>query len=217
MEKQLQKTIQENYNRLSRWYDLISGAGEERFRDTGISLLNPQAGENILEIGCGTGQSLNKLSQLVTSDGNIIGIDLSPGMLFQAKKKFPPSPFSPTLINGSALSLPFRNSCFDACFISFTIELFPDHLIKTTLEEVERILKPNGRLSIVSMAVSDQKTLITRLYDWAHQKFPQTIDCRPINSANFITHTHLIPQKSLQQKMWGLPVNIDLFCKIVKP
>jgi hypothetical protein len=41
----------DNYNRLNRWYDLLAGRNEEKYRQTGIRPLNLEPGEKVLEIG----------------------------------------------------------------------------------------------------------------------------------------------------------------------
>ena len=43
------------YNRISRWYDLIAGGFERRYRDAALRMLAPGDGDIILEIGSGTG------------------------------------------------------------------------------------------------------------------------------------------------------------------
>ena len=54
-----------SYDRLSRWYDLISGDSEARPRQAGLELLDAHPGENVLDIGPGTGHSLAALAHSV--------------------------------------------------------------------------------------------------------------------------------------------------------
>ncbi len=55
------------YDRLSRWYDLLTGASERRFRNLGLCELDVRPGERVLEIGPGTGQALVVLAQAAGS------------------------------------------------------------------------------------------------------------------------------------------------------
>jgi ubiquinone/menaquinone biosynthesis C-methylase UbiE len=69
-----------NYNRLSRWYDLFSDSSEAKYRQMGIQLLALQSGEQVLEIGFGTGHCLSAFAKSVAPQGWVCGIDLSDGM-----------------------------------------------------------------------------------------------------------------------------------------
>jgi len=70
--------------------------------------------------------------------------------------------------------------------MSFTLELFDTPEIPKVLAKIKRVLKPKGRLGVVSMSREDGKSLLLRLYEWAHKKFPQYVDCRPIYVAESI-------------------------------
>ena len=48
----------------------------------------------------------------------------------------------------NATKLPFNVHKFDTIVICFTLELFPVDIITAVLEEVERVLKPGGRLVV---------------------------------------------------------------------
>lgn len=55
-----------------------------------LSLLQPQQGETIVDVGCGTGDLAHELSK---QDVHVIGIDASPNMIATAKEKYPHIPF----------------------------------------------------------------------------------------------------------------------------
>src|SRR5512143_3563501 len=76
-----------SYNRLSRWYDLVSGGTEKKYRDWGLEKLSAQAGEKILEIGFGTGHCLVALAKAVGPSGQVSGLDLSDRMLVIARER----------------------------------------------------------------------------------------------------------------------------------
>ena len=142
------------YDRISSAYDLISDAGEGAARNKGIELLNLQPGEKVLDIGYGTGSAAIELAKRVGPSGQVWGIDISPGMNRVAEKKVQEAGLATTvkLEVGSALKLPYDDNAFDAVYMSFTLELFPEDDIVATLAEAKRVLHPGGRLAVVAMA-----------------------------------------------------------------
>ena len=190
----------ENYNAISRWYDLFTGS-EKQFTDIGIQMLDVQADESVLEIGCGTGHALAEFTQ---KSKRIYAIDIAEKMLQIAKKKLNNRQVLFCQANG--LSLPFSTNQFDVVFISFTLELFDTPEIPIILKESKRVLTDSGRIAIVSLAKQD-KTAV-HIYEWFHRKMPTIVDCRPIYLQSILSESGFHTQKSVIKTMWGLPVEI---------
>ena len=112
------------YNRLAPWYDLLASS-EKKFIRAGLELLDPQPGEVILEIGCGTGYALQRIVPHQKA-GFCIGLDLSPGMVYQTQNRLRPAGLLERtgLVCSDSLPLPFPSATLDAIFSSFTLELF---------------------------------------------------------------------------------------------
>lgn len=200
-----------SYDRLSRWYDLIAGGSEDKFRRMGLNLLNVRAGETILEIGCGTGSSLVALADAVGPDGKILGMDISNGMLAQATRKIKrTSATNIYMLAADGLHPPLTPNSLDAIFMTFTLELFASAEIPQVLAACKELLKDCGRIGLVSMAQSEKKSLMTRLYDWAHVRWENYVDCRPIPTVKLLQESGFIIETSQQSSMWGLAVNIVL-------
>lgn len=170
------------YDRISRWYDLLAGPFERKYRDAGIHRLNPRPGQIILEVGFGTGHSIVALAQSVGPLGKVYGIDISEGMLNIAQTRVEEAGVGDRVVLscGDASQLPYKTSFFDGVFISFTLELFDTPEIPVVLSECRRVLRSGGRICVVAMAKTTKPNATMRLYEWFHEKFPQYIDCRPI-------------------------------------
>jgi ubiquinone/menaquinone biosynthesis C-methylase UbiE len=171
------------YDRISKYYDWMGGLFERKPAVKALDYLKLRSGETVLEIGFGTGFCLQRIAVSVGDSGKVYGIDISDGMILKARKRL----FCASLLNraefyqGDAVKLPFNDKTFDAVFISFTLELFDSPEISEVLGEIKRVLKPSGRLGIVSLSKTKERSLAVTLYEWVHSKWPKYVDCRPIH------------------------------------
>lgn len=111
-------------------HDFISQYG----RDV-VKLLNPQKGETILDLGCGTGH----LTQSIYSLGSIVtGIDASVAMITQAKEHYPHLNFK--VQTGENLD---DSAQFDGVFSNAALHWMKD--AQKVAENIVRSLKPQGR------------------------------------------------------------------------
>lgn len=199
-----------NYNRMSRWYDLVAGSTEKKYRDIGLQKLAAQPGERILEIGFGTGHCVLALAQAVGETGQVCGIDLSDGMLAITQERLRQAGLLERvdLRVGDAAHLPFTEGEFDGVFMSFTLELFDSPEIPLVLAQCYTALKVSGRIALVSL-VKKPGTAV-KIYEWFHEKMPVTIDCRPIYAQSVLTDAGFTIKDVSSLSMWGLPVEIIL-------
>ena len=201
-----------NYDRLSRYYDLLAGIAEKKYKFAGLKTLDVQAGEKVLEIGFGTGQCLLPLAEAVGANGFVEGIDLSEGMRQVAERKIRKAGLQERvkLQCGDARELPYPANRFDAVYLSFSLELFADPDIPVVLQEIRRVMKSEGRVCVVAMAKRKNTNLMTRLYIWLHQRFPTSIDCRPIKVVNRMEENGFSVQQVRKMSLYGLPVDVIL-------
>jgi ubiquinone/menaquinone biosynthesis C-methylase UbiE len=200
-----------NYDRLSRWYDLMAGSSERKYRELGLRMLDLQAGERAVEIGSGTGQALLDLSRSAGVAGAAVGLDLSEGMCRVARDRLAEARLGSPLAAvacADAVALPLPDRAFDAVFMSFALELFDAADMSRVLEECRRVLRNTGRLGIVCMSESGPPNLMTRLYIWAHRRFPAVVDCRPISVSGLLEKYGLHTTQVTRGSMWGLPVEV---------
>jgi ubiquinone/menaquinone biosynthesis C-methylase UbiE len=103
-------------------------------------------GKDILEIGCGTGSFYITLLERGFTP---IGIDSSPPMLQQARKKLAKAGRKGTLIQAKVQALPFPDNTFTTVLCTFPTEYI---LELPALQEITRVLYPGGRLVVVDNA-----------------------------------------------------------------
>lgn len=171
-----------SYDRISRYYDYLTGAFERKYAEVALKRLSVSEGATVLEIGFGTGHCLKRIAESVGPKGKIYGIDISTGMMEIARKRLEKADLEDRvkLFCGDAARLPFDDNTFDAVFMSFTLELFDTPEIPKVLEQIKRVLKPEGRLAVVSISKENGESIFLRLYEWTHKKWPRYVDCRPI-------------------------------------
>ena len=211
MSQPISATNQSFYDRISHAYDLISDAGEHKAREAGEQALDIQAGEHVLEIGYGTGNTMVHLAEAVGDSGTVAGIDVSTGMQQVASKKLSAKGFADRvdLRVGDARKLPYDDNSFDAVFASFTLELFPLNDIPAVLAEVARVLKSGGRLGVVSMATvpdGEKPSGLEKTYVWMHEHFPHIVDCQPIDVVSLVNEAGLSIQQKVELAIWTMPV-----------
>ena len=198
------------YDRVSRIYDCISGPFERRYAFKALNLLAIRESEAILEIGFGTGHCLERIAVSVGETGKAFGIDISPGMVAVAGIRLKNAHLLDRveLICGDATNLPYKNNVMDGALLAFTLELFNTPDIPRVLEEVKRILKPEGRIAVTSLSKITGESLMVHLYEWVHTKWPEYADCRPIFLEESIKEAGYNIKSSQIVTLFGLPVEI---------
>jgi trans-aconitate methyltransferase len=106
-----------------------------RFGEDLLPLLNPQPGERILDLGCGTG---HLSAEIAASGAEVVAIDHSPDMIAQAQAAYPDL----TFVQADAADFAFDQP-FDAVFSNATLHWVPTP--ERVIACVWRALKPGGR------------------------------------------------------------------------
>ncbi|MCP3964615.1 MAG: methyltransferase domain-containing protein [bacterium] len=193
------------YDRLSKRYDALADAWEHGSREKGVEALAIGPGEEVLEIGYGTGHALE---QLARAKARVVGIELSEGMRSVAAGRIAGSGLEARIQMdlGDARALPYEDDRFDAVFMSFTLELFADAEIQQVLSEAKRVLRAGGKLGIVALAEKHPPNLMSEIYVWLHEHFPHLVDCRPIDTVGHLRRAGFRIRETLVMSIWSLPV-----------
>jgi demethylmenaquinone methyltransferase/2-methoxy-6-polyprenyl-1,4-benzoquinol methylase len=203
------------YNKIASVYDLLSERSEEPLRNYGLEKLALRRGERVLEIGFGTGSSLVELATLVGPEGKVFGVDLADQMLKIATQKLQDTGLENRveLICGDAMLLPYPAESMDAIFTSFTLELFDTPEIPIVLAECKRVLRPGGRIGVVSMSKQGENGTLVHIFEWTHQHFPNFLDCRPIFVREVVEAAGFQIERAERRTMW-VPVEIVMGRKV---
>ena len=111
-----------------------------------------QKPDSVLDIATGTGDLAISFATK-TEIPKVVGLDLSEGMLSQARKKAEGTTWSERVqfIKGDSESLPFEDNSFQAATVSFGIRNFEN--LEVGLAEILRVLSPKGQLVILETSV----------------------------------------------------------------
>ncbi len=129
------------YDTISRLAALTVG-GEARFRQLALQELEISSDTKILDLCCGAGQTTEFL---VAKSDQVTGLDVSTVALTRAAKKVPQAKY----VEGLAQDMPLADNQFDVVHTSSALhEMTPEEL-EQILQEVHRVLKPGGILTLV--------------------------------------------------------------------
>jgi ubiquinone/menaquinone biosynthesis C-methylase UbiE len=121
-------------------------------------MVNVLPTETVLDIGCGTGEILFRLSNLAK---NVIGIDLSEEMVKLASQK----KLKVLLYNGGIL--PFDKNKFDCVVINHVyINLPSSKIARNLIEEANRVIKKGGRILLGGIPHSEKSLFPTHAGNW---------------------------------------------------
>lgn len=125
-------------------------------------LLQPRPGMKILDIGCGSGAFCRGM---VAKGAQWIGTDVSINMLrFGKDENADISADQCSWVNGSLISLPFRNAVFDAAACIGVLNFYGRHRIRSFLSEIARVVKPAGTVVLTSLRMDWLTWIRSRLY-----------------------------------------------------
>lgn len=132
-----------------------------------FSLGKINAGETVLDIGCGAGVDTILAATMAGASGNAVGIDLVPEMLEQAKTNLMMTDLkNVTFVLNTAEKLDYPDVSFDVVISNGVLNLIPDKA--GALAEIYRCLKPGGRLMFADQITTGQmqKDIRARVASW---------------------------------------------------
>ena len=128
--------------------------GEREVKELELAMLRVGPGLQILDVGCGTGDDAREIAALLGPKGKVTGVDVSPSMIAEARKRSQATALPAEFVEGSALDLPFDGENFDRVRTDRVLV----HLAEPVraLREMMRVLRRGGRLVVSELDLGTQ-------------------------------------------------------------
>ena len=137
------------YDLMEWFFDTFLFRGKLReLRQRTADLARIQPGEQVLDVGCGTGTLAMEVEQRVGATGRVFGIDPGTQQIARARSKAAQRNLSIEFQIGVIEHLDFPDQTFDVVLSTIMMHHLSDSLKRQGLAEIARVLKPGGRLVI---------------------------------------------------------------------
>lgn len=115
------------------------------------NLVDTQAPLKVLDVACGTADFTIEIAQKVGKGSEVIGVDISEGMMAVGREKIQKAGVSAELFVADCEDLPYADNTFDRISVGFGVRNF-EHL-ELGLSQMCRVLIPGGKLVILELSV----------------------------------------------------------------
>jgi ubiquinone/menaquinone biosynthesis C-methylase UbiE len=134
-------------------YDVLVGwmtlGQEPALRQMTVELAQVKPGDQVLDVGCGTGSLTIAAKRAAGAAGEVHGIDSAPDMIELARRKATQVGAQVDFQVGLIEDIPFPEAKFDLVLSSLMLHHLPDDLKREGFLEIHRVLKPGGRFVAV--------------------------------------------------------------------
>ena len=117
-----------------------------RQRERTLTVISPQTGEQIVDVGCGPGLLAYELAGVIGNEGRVVGIDSSSSMIALAEKRCS-ALSNVTFIQCDATDLTVDNESADVVACTQVLLYVDD--VEKAIAEFSRVLKPGGRVIVM--------------------------------------------------------------------
>jgi len=119
-----------------------------KLRQRAATLARMHPGEQVLDVGCGTGTLAMEVQRSVGTTGRVFGIDPGTEQIARARAKAARRHVPIEFQIGVMEQIAFPDQTFDVVFSTLMMHHLPESLKRQGLAEIARVLKPGGRLVI---------------------------------------------------------------------
>lgn len=151
-------------------YDLAARlTGERRFKHHLIELAAIAPGQDVLDLGCGTG-TLALMVHAACPRARVTGMDIDPRILEIARRKIARAGAPITLAQGSATAPPFAPASFDRVLSTLMLHHLTTAQKREALAAARRLLRPGGTLHVADFGrphngLMRAASLVFRVFD----------------------------------------------------
>jgi demethylmenaquinone methyltransferase/2-methoxy-6-polyprenyl-1,4-benzoquinol methylase len=133
---------------LDAFYAFVFFGREASIRRRSVDALGLEPGDEVLELGCGPGNSLGPLRERVGPAGRVVGVDASAGMVRRAGERVRAERWENVhVLRGDATRPPLADESFDAVYAAMSLSAMPDPL--GAVDAGHERLRPGGTLAVL--------------------------------------------------------------------
>jgi len=142
----------------------MSFGREGHFRERTLDFMDIRPGQQILDVGCGTGSLTLRIAERLAGTGSVSGIDAAPRMIAIACRKAKNRSLAARFETMAAEQLTLGTEVFDTVVNSMFTHHIDTELKHQAFAEMHRVLKPGGLL--VTADIDRPTTSLARLTSW---------------------------------------------------
>lgn len=133
---------------LEAMYGAVLFGRNASLRDRSLETLDVTPGEDVLEVGCGYGNSFQPLREAMGPSGRLVGLDVSRGMTGAARQRVSERGWrNVEVVRGDARRPPIASGTFDAAYAAMSLSAVPDPV--AAIEATRSALRPGGRFVVL--------------------------------------------------------------------
>ena len=151
--RRLFNSIASDYDRLNHILSLNIDKGWRRKAVKEIA--DKDSPVKVLDVACGTGDFTIEIAKKVSAGSEVIGVDISEGMMEIGKEKILKAGVAAEMSVADCEALPYDQNTFDRIAVGFGVRNF-EHL-DLGLREMCRVLKPDGKLVILELSLPSNR------------------------------------------------------------
>jgi len=168
--------------------------------------------DSIFELGFGTGSFAERLLRNYVQEGHYTGLELSVTMQKLASRRLAQYRDRVLLVETDGrVPLPFKSQSFDLFVSNYVFDILSPEQILEMLSEAWRILRPGGRLGLVSLChgINLPTRIISAMWQWIHSVRPKLVGgCRPVELRSYLLPELWHIDHVRQLSSYGIPSSV---------